>query len=64
MLGRSGTLGVDSFGKAAPQLAFSAVLGALVAPLAAILPLVATGAPHDADCNALLAESRGLGAPL
>jgi uncharacterized protein involved in outer membrane biogenesis len=56
-------IGLD-IGKAAPQLAFSAVLGVLVAPLAAILPLVATGAPHDADCTALLAESRSLGAPL
>jgi hypothetical protein len=56
-------VGLD-IGKAAPQLAFSAVLGALVAPLAAIVPLVTAGSTHDADCSALLAESHRLGAPL
>ena len=51
-------------GKAAPQLALSAALGALVAPAAAIVPLVGIGAGRRADCSALLAEAQRLGAPL
>jgi len=56
-------LGVD-IGKALPQLGLSVLLGAVVAPLAAILPLVGPGAAKDADCGALLTEARNLGAPL
>jgi len=56
-------MGVD-IGKALPQLGLSALLGAFVAPLAAILPLVGPGAAKDADCGALMSEARGLGAPL
>jgi hypothetical protein len=55
--------GLD-IGKAAPQLAISAALGAVVAPLAAVLPFIAPGAPRDADCTALVAEAQRLGAPV
>ncbi|HUZ11444.1 MAG TPA: AsmA family protein [Caulobacteraceae bacterium] len=51
-------------GKAAGQLGIGAVLGAVVSPLAAILPLVAPGGAKNADCGALLAEAAAHGAPL
>jgi hypothetical protein len=55
--------GVD-IAKAVPQAGLSAVLGVLVAPVAAILPLVGVGTAHDADCSALLGEAERLGAPV
>jgi uncharacterized protein involved in outer membrane biogenesis len=50
-------VGVD-VGKAAGQLALSGVLGAVIAPLSAILPFVNPGLAHDADCTALEAEAK------
>lgn len=55
-------LGVD-VGKSAGQLAAGALLGALVNPLAAILPFISTGT-KDADCHALLQEAALDGAPV
>ncbi|MHB8528359.1 MAG: AsmA family protein [Caulobacteraceae bacterium] len=55
-------IGVE-VGKAAPQLAAGAALGALVAPLAVILPFVAPGLAHNADCPALIAAARVNSAP-
>jgi len=53
--------GVD-VGKAAGQLAIGALLGAVVAPLAAILPFVNPGLAKNADCAALMSEARARGA--
>ncbi len=55
--------GVD-LAKAAPQLGAAAVLGAVVSPLAAILPFISLGGTKDADCSALLAEAAADGAPV
>ena len=55
--------GVD-LAKAAPQLGIAAVLGAVVSPLAAILPFVSLGTVKDANCGALLAEAAADGAPV
>ena len=55
-------LGVD-LGKSAGQLGAAALLGALVNPLAAILPFISTGT-KDADCSALLREAALEGAPV
>lgn len=55
-------MGVD-IGKALPQLGISAALGALVSPLAVLLPFISPGA-KGADCGALLAEARADGAPV
>ncbi len=56
-----GDLAQPKFGvaivKALPQLAASAVLGAVVAPLAVVLPFIHPGGPKDADCAALLAQA-------
>ncbi len=49
--------GVD-IGKAAPQVLAGAALGAIVAPLAALLPFINPGLAKNADCAALLAQSR------
>ncbi|MGI8839964.1 MAG: AsmA family protein, partial [Caulobacteraceae bacterium] len=49
--------GVD-VGKAAPQLAVSALLGVVVAPLALILPFVNPGLAKNADCAALVGAAR------
>jgi hypothetical protein len=56
-------MGVD-IAKAAPQLGIAAALGALVSPIAAILPFVSLGGVKDADCGALLAEAAADGAPV
>ena len=50
-------LGVD-VAKAAPQVLASAALGALVAPLSALLPFINPGLAKNADCAALLAAAR------
>ncbi|HEY5072648.1 MAG TPA: AsmA family protein [Caulobacteraceae bacterium] len=55
--------GVD-VGKAAGQLVLSGLLGALVSPLAVILPFVSPGLAHNADCAALTAAAAGEGAPV
>ncbi len=53
-----------SVGKAAGQLAVAGVLGAVVAPLAVILPFVSPGLAKNADCGALTSEASGRGATL
>ncbi len=55
--------GVD-VGKAAPQLVVSALLGALVAPLAVILPFVNPGLAKNADCAALMGRAATKGTPV
>jgi hypothetical protein len=55
--------GVD-VGKAAPQLGLAAAVGAVFAPLAAILPFVEPGLAKNADCGALIAEAKAQGAPV
>jgi uncharacterized protein involved in outer membrane biogenesis len=55
--------GVD-VGKAAPQIGLAAAVGAVLAPLAAILPFIEPGLAKDADCGALIAEARTQGAPV
>ena len=37
------------------------LLGALVNPLAALIPLIETGPGEDSDCSALMARARGEG---
>jgi uncharacterized protein involved in outer membrane biogenesis len=51
-------------GPAIAQGAAAVGLGALLSPLAAILPFVAPGGAHDANCAALLTEARSAGAPV
>ena len=51
-------------GKAALQVAGSVALGAVFAPLAAILPFVDPGLAHDADCVGLVSEAQQKGAPV
>lgn len=55
--------GVD-VGKAAPQIGLAAAIGAVLAPLAAILPFVEPGLAKDADCAALIGEAKAQGAPV
>jgi uncharacterized protein involved in outer membrane biogenesis len=55
--------GVD-VAKALPQASLSALLGVFAAPVAAVLPFIAPGQPHDANCAALLAEAATHGAPV
>ena len=63
-----GTLARPSFkvetGKAIAQAGIAVGLGALLSPLAVILPFLAPGGAHDANCAALLAEARSAGAPI
>jgi uncharacterized protein involved in outer membrane biogenesis len=56
-------IGVD-LEKAAPQVGLGVVLGALVSPLAAVLPFISGGTAKDADCAALTHEAAAAGAPL
>jgi AsmA family protein len=51
-------------GKAIAQAGIAVGLGALLSPLAAVLPFLAAGGAHDANCAALLAEARSAGAPI
>jgi len=51
---RSPRVGVEA-GEAAGQTGIAALLGSLVAPLAAVLPFVDAGLAEDANCAALLA---------
>jgi hypothetical protein len=51
---RSPEIGVEA-GEAAGQGGLAALLGSLVAPLAAVLPFVDAGLAEDANCAALLA---------
>jgi uncharacterized protein involved in outer membrane biogenesis len=56
-------LGVDA-GKVAGQVGIAAAVGAVLAPLAAILPFVAPALAKDADCAALLSGAKAQGAPV
>jgi len=49
--------------KAAPQAVASVALGALVTPVAAILPLIGPGLAKDADCASLISQAQVRGAP-
>jgi hypothetical protein len=51
-----------AIGKALPQFAASAVLGAVVAPLAIIAPYITAGLTKNADCADLLAGGPGAAA--
>jgi uncharacterized protein involved in outer membrane biogenesis len=55
--------GVDA-AKAAGQIGLAAAVGAVLAPLAAILPFVEPGLAKDADCAGLLSEAKAEGAPV
>lgn len=55
--------GVDA-GKAAGQIGIAAAIGAVFAPLAAILPFIEPGLAKDADCAALIGEAKAQGAPV
>ncbi|MGH8241230.1 MAG: AsmA family protein, partial [Steroidobacteraceae bacterium] len=50
--------------KAVVQSGVAAALGALVAPLAAVVAFVDPGLAKDANCSALLAEAKSDGAPV
>jgi len=50
-------------GKAVAQGGIGVALGALVSPLAAILPFVDPGLAKDANCSGLMAEARSAPAP-
>jgi uncharacterized protein involved in outer membrane biogenesis len=56
-------LGVEP-GKAIAQGGIALALGALVTPLAAILPFIDPGLAKDANCGALIAEAGRQGAPV
>lgn len=56
-------IGVEA-GSAIAQGGVAAALGALVTPIAAILPFVDLGLAKDASCGALLAEAGREGAPV
>lgn len=59
---RKPSLGVEA-GGAIAQAGLAAALGAVAAPLAALLPFVDPGLAEDAACGALIAEARRQGAP-
>jgi hypothetical protein len=51
-------------GKAAPQIGIAAAIGAVLSPLAAILPFIEPGLAKDADCAGLIQEAKAAGAPV
>jgi uncharacterized protein involved in outer membrane biogenesis len=51
-------------GHAVAQAGAAVGLGAVLSPVAAILPFLSLGGAHDADCAALLSEARSAGAPV
>lgn len=53
---RNPNLGVDG-GEVAAQVGLAGLLGALVSPIAAILPFVDPGLADDADCGTLIASA-------
>ena len=55
--------GVDA-GKAAGQLGVAAAIGAVLSPLAVILPFIEPGLAKDADCAGLIGEAKAQGAPV
>ena len=56
-------LGVDA-SKVAGQIGLAAAVGAVMAPLAAILPFIEPGLAKDANCAGLVAEAKAQGAPV
>ena len=60
---RSPKIGVKA-GQAAGQVVAAVALGALVSPLAAILPFVDVGLAKNADCAGLIAQAAAKGAPV
>ncbi len=60
---QSPKVGIDA-GKALPQAGVGVALGAVFAPLAAILPFVNPGLAQDADCGAIVAGAKARGAPV
>lgn len=60
---RSPKLGVEP-GKAIAQGGIAVALGALLSPIAAILPFVDPGLAKDANCSAILSEAKADGAPV
>lgn len=58
------TFGLEADAKSIGQTGVAAVLGALVAPLAAVVAFVDPGLAKDADCASLLAEAKAAGAPV
>jgi uncharacterized protein involved in outer membrane biogenesis len=54
---RKPSVGIDA-GKTAKQTGIAAALGALVAPLAAVVAFVDPGLAEDADCAALFADAK------
>lgn len=56
-------LKVDT-GPVIAQAGAGLALGAVLTPLAALIPFLSPGGAHDADCAALLAEARSSGAPV
>jgi AsmA family protein len=57
---RKPAVGIDA-GKTAGQAGIAAAIGALVAPLAAVVAFVDPGLAEDADCASLFAEARKQG---
>jgi hypothetical protein len=57
------TPGVDA-GKVAGQVGIAVAIGAVLAPLAAILPFIEPGLAKDANCAALMQEAKAQGAPV
>ena len=46
------------------QVGAAVGLGAVLSPLAAVLPFIGAGGAHDANCAGMLAEARAAGAPV
>jgi uncharacterized protein involved in outer membrane biogenesis len=61
---RKPSVGLEADAKAVGQTGIAAALGALVAPLAAVVAFVDPGLAKDADCASLLAEAKSQGAPV
>jgi hypothetical protein len=61
---RKPAIGLEVDPKAMGQTGVAAALGALVAPLAAVVAFVDPGLAKDADCASLLAEAKSEGAPV
>src|SRR5262249_44262132 len=58
------SVGVEPDMKAIAQTGVATALGALVTPLAAVVPFVDPGLAKEADCSSLLAEAEADGAPV
>jgi uncharacterized protein involved in outer membrane biogenesis len=60
---RGPKLGVEP-GKAIAQGGLAVALGAVISPLAAVLPFIDPGLAKDANCGALIAEGQRQGVPV